>query len=130
MDLASASPVFASVHRELEHFASAPQIFFETWKRGVTLAGVYLLGDGPRETFERATSKWDLCPRMPLIRRAFPPMSPSEKKFLAAMASFDNSRDSRSLLKRSGFEGFSDLDGLDLDRRQVIATLILTFVGW
>ncbi|RQR79198.1 hypothetical protein DIE11_17555 [Burkholderia sp. Bp9012] len=130
MEQSSDSDIFAAIHRDQAHFARAPHEFFEIWKRGVTLAGVHFFGDGTREGFERAASKWDLPPRMPLIRRAFGPMSPSERKFLAAMTSFYNSRDSRSLLQRAGFEGFSDLDSLDLDRRQVIASLILTYVGW
>lgn len=34
------------------------------------------------------------------------------------------------MLKRIGFEGLADLGGLDLERRKVIAQLVLNYSGW
>ena len=35
-----------------------------------------------------------------------------------------------AMLKRCHFHGLSDFDGLDLERRQVIADLMLNYSGW
>lgn len=34
------------------------------------------------------------------------------------------------MLKRCGFEGLADLGGLDLQRRKVLAELIVQYDGW
>jgi hypothetical protein len=49
--------------REEQHFAAAPQAFFEVWKRGVEIAGPQWFGDGTRRS-EPGKSKWDLRPDM------------------------------------------------------------------
>jgi len=116
--------------KEQRHFAVAPQAFFEAWKRGVQIAGPQWFGDGTREGFEGATSKWDVPPAMRKIRSALGVLSPGEGMFLAAMASFYNAREGGALLKRCGFQGLSDLAGLDLGRRRVIADLVLHYNGW
>ena len=41
-----------------------------------------------------------------------------------------NAHEGGALLKRCGFEGLSDLSGLDLERRRVIADLVLNYNGW
>lgn len=115
---------------EVRHFEQAPAAFFEAWIRGVKLAGFTYFGDGTRERCERAADKWALSPNVPLIRRAIGAMSSGEKVFLAAMVSFYNSRDGGALLKRVGVKGLADLGNLDLERRQVIAALILNYTGW
>lgn len=115
---------------EIRHFEQAPAAFFQAWKRGVKLAGFAYFGDGTREQWERAADKWTLRPNVTLIRRAIGAMSSGEKVFLAAMVSFYNSRDGGALLKRVGVQGLADLGNLDLERRQLIATLILNYNGW
>ena len=50
--------------------------------------------------------------------------------FLSAMVSFYNAREGAAMLRRCGFEGLSDLGGLDLERRQVISDLMLNYTGW
>lgn len=122
--------VIDQIAREQRHFAAAPQAFFEAWKRGVQIAGPQWFGDGTREGFEHATDKWDLRPSMRSIRSALGVLSPGERMFLAAMASVYNAREGGALLKRCGFQGLSDLTGLDLERRQVIADLVLHYNGW
>ena len=108
----------------------APEAFFDAWKHGVELAGVRFFGQGTREAFDLALNKWDLCPNVPLIRVAIGPMSPGEKIFLAAMVSFYDAHDGGALLQRVGVQGLSDLGGLDAERREVIASLLVHYHGW
>ncbi|EKY3918149.1 hypothetical protein RCI35_002019 [Enterobacter hormaechei] len=48
-------------------------------------------------------------------------VSGGQRLFLSAMVSFYNNREGAAMLKRIGFEGLTDLGGLDLERRKVIA---------
>lgn len=118
------------IELEHRHFAEAPQAFFHAWKRGAEIAGAEWFGDGTREGLQQASSKWDLRPNLQRLRRSFGVLSSGQRMFLAAMVSFYNAHDGAALLKRCGFEGLSDLDGLDLDRRKVIADLLLHYNGW
>lgn len=104
--------------------------FFEAWKQGVELAGVRFFGQGTREAFDLARTKWDLCPNVRLIKAAIGPMSAGEKVFLAAMVSFYDAHDGGALLRRVGVQGLSDLGGLDAQRRDIIASLLLYYAGW
>lgn len=122
--------VLDQIVREERHFADAPRAFFEAWKRGAHIAGAEWFGDGTREGLQRATSKWDLRPNMSMISDALGVLSSGERMFLAAMASFYNAHTGGALLKRCDFEGLSDLGGLDLERRKVIAELTLHYSGW
>ncbi|HBP0979071.1 hypothetical protein QRD40_05110 [Comamonas sp. Y6] len=122
--------VAEEIAREQQHFAAAPDAFFKAWKRGVQIAGPRWFGDGTQEGFEQARDKWALCPDMPRISKALGVLSAGERMFLAAMVSFYNAHRSAPLLRRCGFEGLSDLSGLDLARRQVIASLVLHYNGW
>lgn len=120
-----------SITQELEHFSSAPARFLEAWKRGVRLAGPQFFGTAsPRTDLCEVESKWDLRPRMDLIDQSIGVMSSGEKVFLAALTSFYNAQDGGELLKRVHVQGLADLGGLDLERRDVIATLILNYTGW
>ena len=112
------------------HFSQAPQSFFDAWKEGVLLAGPGLFGKGTRDGLDLAVCKWDLRPRMTEIRRCIGPMSSGQRVFLAAMTSFYNSKEGGALCKRVGVHGLADLGVLDLQRRQVIADLILNYDGW
>lgn len=121
----------ASIARELEHFSSAPARFLEAWKRGVRLAGPQFFGMGsPHADLAGTQSKWDLCPKMDLIEDAIGVMSSGEKVFLAALTSFYNAQDGGALLKRVHVQGLADFGGLDLERRAVIAALIVNYTGW
>jgi hypothetical protein len=125
-----ASSAFAEIARETAHFESAETPFLHAWKRGVELAGLRFFGSTPCADIERAQTKWDLCPKMDLIDHALGPMSPAERIFIAALASFYNADDGGPLLRRAGFDGFADLGRLDLKRRAVISGLILNYTGW
>ncbi|WP_238897531.1 hypothetical protein [Achromobacter xylosoxidans] len=124
------SEVVRQIAREEQHFAAAPGAFFLAWKRGVVIAGPQWFGNGTREGLNQARDKWDLCPDVPRIGKALGVLSSGERMFLAAMVSFYNSRKGGTMLRRCGFEGLSDLSGLDLERRQVIANLLLHYNGW
>ena len=71
-----------------------------------------------------------MCPNLEVIDQAIGVMSSGERVFLAAMVSFYNAEIGGALLKRVGVHGLSDIGGLDLERRQVIAALILNYTGW
>lgn len=120
-----------SIAQELEHFSSAPARFLDAWKRGARLAGPQFFGTRRSHAdLCEAQSKWDLRPQMDLIERAIGTMSSGEKVFLAALTSFYNAQDGGELLKRVHVQGLADFGGLDLERRDVIATLILNYTGW
>lgn len=112
------------------HFSKAPHAFFHAWRRGVELVSPTYFGDGTQDNVVRAVDKWDLRPNVEVIRKAIGAMSSGEKVFLAAMVSFYNSKDGGALLKRVGVQGLADLGGLDLERRKVIAALVLNYTGW
>ncbi|VFT10003.1 Uncharacterised protein [Pseudomonas aeruginosa] len=57
-------------------------------------------------------------------------LSSGERMFLSAMVSFYNAREGGAMLKRCRFHGLSDFDGLDLERRKVIADLLVNYSGW
>jgi hypothetical protein len=118
------------IHQECTHAQQAPALFFNAWKQAVQLAGPHLFGDGTATALTTASSKWDLCPDVPLITTAIGVMSSGERVFLAALVSFYNAHDGGKLLKRVGVEGLADLGSLDLKRRQLIAALILSYEGW
>lgn len=130
MNATSEQAVFDEIAANQRHFSKASQAFFNAWKRGVELAGHDLFGNGTRECLDSAVDKWDLRPNVAIIRRAIGAMSSGEKVFLAAMVSFYNANDGGALLKRVGVHGLADLGGLDLERRRIIATLILNYTGW
>ena len=122
--------VVDQIMREDQRFAAAPQAFFEAWKRGVEIAGPEWFGDGTREGLNQANTKWDLRPDMLRLNDALGVLSSGERMFLSAMVSFYNAREGAAMLRRCGFEGLSDLGGLDLERRQVISDLMLNYTGW
>jgi hypothetical protein len=116
--------------REKQHFLQTPDAFFAAWQRAVRIAGFQWFGDGSAACWHGARTKWDLCPRLDGMLDAFGVLSSGERLFLAALVSFYNARDGGELLGQCGFAGLADLSGLDLERRQVIAELILNYTGW
>lgn len=130
MNRALPQELLDQIELEQQHLVAAPQAFFEAWKRGAHIAGAQWFGDGTREGLQRATSKWDLQPKVESVTSALGVLSSGERMFLSAMVSFYNARVGGAMLKRCGFEGLCDLGGLDLERRKVIAALTLTYNGW
>mgnify|MGYP003606198457 CR=1 FL=1 len=130
MNLSLPEDVLDQMALEQAHFDAAPQAFFEAWKRGVEIAGPQWFGDGIREGLNQAKSKWDLRPAMLRANDALGVLSSGERMFLSAMFSFYNAREGGAMLKRCHFQGLSDFDGLDLQRRKVIADLLVNYSGW
>jgi hypothetical protein len=130
MNLPLGQETFGQIALEEAHFAAAPRAFFEAWKTGAEIAGAQWFGDGTLEGLQRSTSKWDLCPNMPMINDGLGVLSSGQRMFLCAMVSFYNASEGGAMLKLCGFEGLSDLGGLDLKRRKVIADLTLHYSGW
>ncbi|QNM96740.1 hypothetical protein [Chitinimonas koreensis] len=130
MNLPLRHEVFDQVARDIAHFDKAPAAFFRAWKRGVEIAGAQWFGDGTEEGLRRAKTKWDLRPNLLLANDALGVLSSGQKMFLSAMVSFYNDREGGAMLKRCGFHGLADFQNLDLERRQVIADLLLNYVGW
>jgi hypothetical protein len=122
--------VFELLAREERHFSRAPEAFFQAWKRGAEIAGPEWFGDGTSDGLKRACEKWDLRPRLHELNDALGVLSGGQRMFLSAMVSFYNAREGAAMLRRCGFEGLSDLGGLDLERRQVISDLMLNYTGW
>ncbi|MCW0161167.1 hypothetical protein OIV56_00345 [Burkholderia pseudomallei] len=122
--------VFRELAQSADHERHAADQFLHAWKRGVALAGIELFGKGTREAFDLALGKWDLCPNLLLITDAIGPMSSGERVFLASMVSFYDAREGGVLLRRVGVQGLSDLGGLDRQRREVIASLLVHYCGW
>lgn len=121
---------FDSIACEGQHFAKAPDAFFRAWKRGAELAGYEWFGEGTREGLQNASTKWELRPNMLLLNDALGVLSSGQRMFLAAMVSFYNDREGGAMLRRCGFHGLADFGGLDLQRRKVLADLLLNYSGW
>ncbi|PBK03675.1 hypothetical protein CNQ84_13960 [Pseudomonas abyssi] len=116
--------------REERHFVSAPHVFLQAWKRGVAIAGPEWFGDGTEAGLRTATNKWDLCPNLWVLNDALDILSGGKRLFLSVMVSFYNAEEGGAMLERCGFMGLADLAALDLERRQVIADLVLNYSGW
>ena len=119
-----------SLHHQLVQAQQVPTAFFITWRQGVKLAGVYYFGDGTAEGYDRADCLNDLSPNLDRISRALGALNPGERTFLATMASYYDAHDGGELLSTVGVKGLADLCTLDQKRRQIIATLLLTYEGW
>src|SRR3546814_11949154 len=79
--------VVDQIMREEQHFAAAPQAFFEAWRRGVEIAGTQWFGNGTREGLNQAKSKWDLRPDMLRANDALGVLRSGERMFLSALRS-------------------------------------------
>jgi hypothetical protein len=84
----------------------------------------------PRDGLNQAKSKWDLRPDILRASDALGVLSSGERMFLSAMFSFYNAHEGGAMLKRCHFHGLSDFDGVDLQRRKVIADLLVNYSGW
>lgn len=122
--------VLDQIVREILHFDHAPAAFLEAWKRGIQIAGVEWFGDSTHEGMQQAKTKWELRPNVLRLNDALGVLSGGQRMFLSAMVSFYNASEGGAMLKRCQFEGLADLGGLDLERRKVIADLVLHYDGW
>lgn len=125
-----AQAAFAKMRESREFFGSAASRFFAAWKQGVTLARPHYFGDGTKEGLAAATDKNDLQPNLKRISQALGVLSHGEAVFLVAMYSFYNDQDAAKLWRKAGVKTIGDLSVLDLERRQIIADLMVNYVGW
>lgn len=78
-----------------------------------------------------AESKWQICPRMDLIRDQLGVLSSGEAAMLAAMASFYDSEGGHELMLLAGIHGLADLAArLDTPQRRWLADMLLHYPGW
>ena len=122
--------VLDQIAREILHFDNAPAAFLDAWKQGIQIAGVEWFGDGTHVGMQNARTKWELRPNVLRLNDALGVLSGGQRMFLSAMVSFYNATEGGAMLKRCQFEGLADLGGLDLERRKVIAALVLHYDGW
>ena len=122
---------FQRLREERAFFSGAPVRFFLAWKKAAELAGPQYFGDGTKENLGRASAKNDLRPDLDMMGRAIGVVSPGEGVFLAVLYSFYNDTDAVPLLKMAGVEGMADIASrLDLQRRQLVADLLVNYTGW
>jgi hypothetical protein len=117
---------------EIEFYRTAPQRFFAAWHRAARLAGPNYFGDGTAAGHEAATDKWQLKPQLDHITFALTEggLSHGEKVFLATLYCFFDDGDGKTLCKLVGVDTLGDLTILDLDRRRIIADLLVNYSGW
>lgn len=125
-----AAAAFAKMRESREFFANAAGRFFEAWKRGVELARPHYFGDGTKEGLAAARDKNDLAPDLKRISDALGVLSHGEVVFLVSMYAFYNDQTAAKLWSKAGVKTIGDLSALDLERRQVIADLLVNYVGW
>lgn len=106
------------------------QDFFNYWKKGVEIAGYRYFGDGTKENFEQATEKNQLSPVSAKIEASFGLISDNEAAFLVAMYCFYNDFKGAELCVKAGVKSIGNLLGLDSNRREVMAGLLVTYCGW
>jgi hypothetical protein len=113
-----------------QDFDNTAAAFLYAWKQGVALAGPTYFGDGTQIGLNNATCRWELRPDLLMINNAISVLSVNERIFLAALVSFYDTEVGSVLLKQVGVRGLADLGLLDLERRDVIASLIMDYHGW
>lgn len=104
--------------------------FFECWKQCVEIAGIEYFGDGTKQSFESAATKWDLEPSVLRIENKIRLMSRGEAAFIASMVSFYNDIKGGDLSSIAKVKSIGDLSILDAQRRELIACLLTTYCGW
>ena len=112
---------------ERDHLATAPIAFLHAWKTAVHLAGNTFFGDGTQASLEGAVATWELPPNLERISEFLNRMPPDTRVFIAALVSLYDCPDASRLLQRTGVSGLAELGALDLQRRSVIASLMLHY---
>jgi hypothetical protein len=122
--------VYNSLERAREHNEFAPNRFLEEWKKGIKLVGVEFFNI-TSETIDAASDKWQLAPNLEFIKQAAGGYSHGRQVLLALMYSFFDSEDGQKLLERFGTPNLVDaLVVLDLEGREIVATLWKNYSGW
>ncbi|OBI24307.1 hypothetical protein [Mycolicibacter sinensis] len=103
--------------------------FSQAWRRAIGFKRAY------RDYFDRqeirSMSYRGWTPRVAMIKKDLDEMPASDAIFLAALVSFYNGDSGGRLLRGLGAQGMSDIAAsLDQQRRQILADLLVNFVGW
>jgi hypothetical protein len=112
---------------ERDHLVTAPTAFLHAWKTAVHLAGNAFFGDGTQASLDRAGGTWELPPNLKRISESLSRMTADRRVFIAALVSLYNCQEAARLLQLTGVTGLAELGALDLQRRSVIASLILHY---
>lgn len=111
--------------------------FLTAWKQGVKIAGPELFsverGYPAIGCVDDATTKWQLVPAWEAVEQYVlrGKASTWTRAFLAAMCSFYNSEWGAGMLKRLKVGSIGELaQGLDGERRSVLAALLVSYRGW
>ncbi|MEW6647164.1 MAG: hypothetical protein AB1450_08205 [Pseudomonadota bacterium] len=111
--------------------------FLAAWKAGVKIAGDDLFrverGYARISCIDEATTKWQLVPARDEVEAYVLKGKASRwtRAFVAAMCSFYNSEWAAGMLKRLKVGSIGELaQGLDGERRTVLAALLVSYRGW
>lgn len=121
--------LYDKVFREEAFAATAPKAYFQAWQRGAALAGPQWFGDGTSLGLAQGRAVPALAPNLSKIHEDFARMTERTRIFLALLVSFHDLDAGRALLDRCALNGLHAFLLLDLDERQVIATLLLTYTN-
>ncbi|MCY0386196.1 hypothetical protein OVY01_02825 [Robbsia sp. Bb-Pol-6] len=104
--------------------------FLRAWRQSVTIVGARYFGSGRIADLAKASSKWDLVPRLATIRHGVGTLERTEQMFLSALLSLYNPHEAVRLRKQCGLSDFLDLNLLDPVRRELLSELLLNSTGW
>lgn len=116
-------------------YQSAPGLFLNTWKKGVTMAGERLFTnhqDYPAlVSIDAATDKQQLIPNHEAVNEYLEVASTGEALFVAVMYSFYSSVEGDVMCRDQGYQGLGDIAcGLDYEQHQIIIDLMRYHTGW
>ncbi len=103
--------------------------FSQAWRRAIGLKREYRSYFDREEYRSMSFRGW--IPKVATIKRRLDEMPTSDAIFLAALVSFYNGDAGGRLLRGLGAQGMSDIAAnLDQQRRQILADLMVNFIGW
>lgn len=103
--------------------------FSRAWRRAIDSRYYYSSYFDHNSTISGSFRGW--TPQVAVIKKELEGMSASDAIFLAAMVSFYNPDTGGRLLRGLGAQGLGDIAAsLDEERRQRLAELLVTYIGW
>lgn len=103
--------------------------FSQAWRRAIGFKRDYRRFFDRQE--HRSVSYRGWMPKVAMIKKELDAMPASDAIFLATLVSFYNGDTGGRLLRGLGAQGMSDIAAtLDQQRRQILADLLVNYVGW
>lgn len=103
--------------------------FSQAWRRAVGAKYQYRTYFQRDHMLSRSYRGWP--PKVALIKKQLDEMPSSDAIFLAALVSFYNADTGGRLLRGLGVQGLSDIAAnLDQERRELLAELLVNYIGW